>query len=269
MMNASSLKFQLPFLRLAITPISHQKLQMKTVKEILETAIADAGIQNTKAPERVPKPDVAESGILGRDDQWKVISWIIDTAEKAGEGALHGLALSFGKILQGEALRNLLCDSRSLEFKMAEVNLLWDTQVKIANGKNILELISPPQTEKTVAFSEAVVFANPWVPWRLCRALENLADKEWIQDENHQATIWTPWPILWVDNGNHSVTVGSIYGKGVITVPCYDATPLLNSVKTDGGNWIRTEDESVIGPVKYIEMAAIFEIGRRLVNLHI
>lgn len=242
---------------------------MRTLREIAETAIAEAGIQSTTVIERIPKPDIAVSGKLGRDDQWKVISWIIDTAEKAGEGALHGLALSFGKIIQGDALRNLLCDSRSPEFERTEANLLWDTQLKIASEKNMLELMSPSITKKTITFSEAVVLANPWEPWRLCRALENLADKTWIQDENHQATLWTPWPILWISNGNHSVTVGTIYGKGTMTVACYDATPLLNSVKTDGKDWIRIEDESAIEPVRSVEMAAIFEIGRRLVSLHV
>lgn len=240
---------------------------MKQISEMLKKILEESGISNDKPPAHVPLPALPKSGKLSQDDQWLSILWIIDTAELHGKEALRGLALAFGKIIQGDALKKLLTDARWESRVLNSEALLWDEPINIAGEKNMLDLLAPTQSLRDVTFSESIVLASPWERWRLCRALETIANKVWKQDDNHQVELWLPWPILWVTNGNHSVTAGMIYGKGQLKdINCYDATPLLSSVITDGNHWFRATDNTVVGPVCSIEMAAIFEIGRRLIK---
>ncbi|WP_124750105.1 DUF6710 family protein [Burkholderia stagnalis] len=196
--------------------------------------------------------------------------WHIDTAEADGKEALFALAMAFGKTIQSTALQDLLTDARNkprpaLDFE----TLLWDTSAPITeNGDTLDSLRFGSRTQVTVSFQEAVLIANPWVPFRLTRSLGNIGRQEWRQDHNHQTELWTPWPILWVTSGNHSITAATILGKGLLhNVPSIDATPVLLAVETDGENWVRSYDGTVIEPVHSIAMAAIFEIGRRLTRL--
>ena len=90
---------------------------------------------------------------------------------------------------------------------------------------------------------------------------------EWKQNPNICATAWTPWPIVWVDNGNHSTMAAILtHGGQLKTSETFDAKELLLSVYTDGANWLRVDNNQVIAPVTSLPMAAIFEIGRRLIK---
>lgn len=239
---------------------------MKKISDIAREASASV---STPAPAtKLARPNLpVGSEPLTAVDQWKSILWHIKTAEADGEDALLGLAMAFGKTIQSTALQELLTDVRGTPKAATDLQtLLWDASIPITeNGETLHSLQSSSGTQVAISFQDAIVIANPWEPWRLTRSLGNIRRQEWRQDHNHQTELWTPWPILWVHSGNHSITAATILNKGSLRdVHCIDATPVLSAVDTDGENWFRTFDRSVIEPVHSIAMAAIFEIGRRL-----
>lgn len=69
--------------------------------------------------------------------------------------------------------------------------------------------------------------------------------------------------IVWVSNGNHSITAGIIRGEGKLRVGTIrDIRPVYQHVRYDGEHFHRSHDGSVIEPVRDPEFAAIFEVGR-------
>ena len=78
---------------------------------------------------------------------------------------------------------------------------------------------------------------------------------------------WKPWPLVRVSNGNHSTMAALIRGGGRLRCEeTFDYSPVLRAVRTDGVNWIRKADDSMIGPVRSMAMAGIFVIGQRLIG---
>lgn len=113
----------------------------------------------------------------------------------------------------------------------------------------------------------------PW-PWHKRRLIRNLIDigegrkkNKWKQDfNNHFVELWLPMGIAWVNNGNHSITMGIVQGGELEPKHYYDISEVYKYVYCDGENFIRTEDNKAIAKVTNVEFAAIFEVGRLLVE---
>lgn len=234
------------------------------------TKLAEERSAKLSLPDRVPYPQLPSIGALNQEQQWISIKWSIDSAEKHGKSALIGLALTFGRIIQAKYLETLVMDARMRSQGVSDMSImLWESDVPLtAKAEKIDDLLLPDTLAGPVSFTESILISAPWERFRLFRALENLGKYNWRQDRNHYAVIWYPWPIIWVTNGYHSTSVAAMYGKGTLCdLPCYDAKKLLSAVKPDGQNWLRTYDNSVIETIYSLPMAAIFEIGRRLIAL--
>lgn len=112
------------------------------------------------------------------------------------------------------------------------------------------------------------VVAGQWERWRLARALQNLGPNgkhgNWRQTKNTNAVVWQPWPLAWIDNGNHTA-MAAILEKLQVS-ESLNTTELLMAVYSDGENWIRVDNGEIIEPVRSLAMAGIFEIGRRVVD---
>jgi len=90
---------------------------------------------------------------------------------------------------------------------------------------------------------------------------------KWRQTENTHAVVWLPWPIAWIDNGNHSAMAAILtHGETLNVSESLNAKELSLAVYSDGKNWIRVDNGGIIEPVRSLAMAGIFEIGRRLVS---
>ncbi|CAE6862600.1 hypothetical protein R75465_07745 [Paraburkholderia aspalathi] len=89
----------------------------------------------------------------------------------------------------------------------------------------------------------------------------------WRQDSNHLITLWLPWGIATVGGGNHSIMAGILAGEGVI-VPdsVFDMQCVLANVHTDGLAWFDTASDRPIGKVDDPRAAAVFEIGRLMIQ---
>lgn len=114
----------------------------------------------------------------------------------------------------------------------------------------------------------------PW-PWKRIRLLRSLAsigkgrlNGEWTyHSNNHHVIVWLPLGIGWVEGGNHSMTVGILQGQGKLTPKLiYDISEIYNYVYCDGENFIRKDNGEIICPINSVEFAAIFEIGRLMME---
>ncbi|AVK51271.1 hypothetical protein AXY43_26465 [Clostridium sp. MF28] len=136
---------------------------------------------------------------------------------------------------------------------------------------NIHDLKEEVKCKKKINLSTDLILPWPWHKDRLIRALIDIGEgrkkKKWKQDfNNHFVEVWLPMGIAWVNGGNHSITMGIVQGGELEPEYYYDISDVYKYVYCDGENFIRTEDNKVIAKVTNVEFAAIFEIGRLLVE---
>lgn len=241
--------------------------------DLLNEAIKDIPINNHKTKNtRFPTPKLPE-GELIVTDQWASLLWNIKTAEAHGKKALEGLTIALARMIQADILEKLLFDAREGNRANDSIKtLLWDSKKPIrADGASINILLRKRRKISPIELAHTSVIPQPWERWRMARSLQNLGQGakwgEWKQSSNIHATAWTPWPIVWVDNGNHSTMAAILTHGGKLKVSeTFDAKELLLSVYTDGVSWLRVDNDQAIAPVTSLPMAAIFEIGRRLIK---
>lgn len=217
-------------------------------------------------------PDLSMLRVGSRRHQWESLKWSIDQASEHGVNGLTGLAVTLSRIIVADGLRGLLMDAREHQGCGISVkSLLWPAAAVIkGEATTMRDLLQPMEEALVVDTRCTAVIPAPWERRRTIRALANLGEKRswgaWRQDKrNHHGVAWSPWPLLWVDNGNHSTLASLVMGGGKFKCSEHlDASALLNAVTTDGMNWIRTDTNQAFGHVKSLPMAAIFLIGKQL-----
>lgn len=225
------------------------------------------------AETRIPEPKLPARGLLRKTQQWRSLRWMVDTAQAHGVDALRGLSIALARMIQADAFGVLFLYARPHRSPNGSVDdLLWDRNQPITEtGQRLADLLTPRTSRDRLELDATAAITNIWERWRLARALQHLGPfctwGAWRQDENHHAVVWYPWPLVWIDNGNHSTTAAILKGGGAIRCEAsFDATPLLRIVTTDGRRWFG-ENRRVLGRVRSLPMAGIVEIGRRLVQL--
>lgn len=123
-----------------------------------------------------------------------------------------------------------------------------------------------------VRLGRDLVLPLAWKRERLLDSLRCIGPERlwgpWKQDPyNHRVELWLPMRVAWVCGGNHSITAGIARGEGEIeTRSVYDFAEMYEHVECDGKSFKRKHDGKVLSRVKSVEWAAIFEIGRLLVE---
>lgn len=227
---------------------------------------------SSKHVDRVPALDLPK-GPLSTNDQWRSLMWSIDTAQAHGSNALLGLTQALARIIQAEILRGLLFDARSSTRPPSSPDdLLWNSSKPVtADGRSMDDLLSREMGSASLSLAHSAVMPSPWERWRLASAFQNLGPTGkhgvWRQTDNTHAVVWQPWPLAWISNGNHTAMAAIVTHGGVLEVSeTLNARDLLQSVYSDGENWIRVADGKRFERVRSLEMAGIFEIGRRLIS---
>jgi hypothetical protein len=155
---------------------------------------------------------------------------------------------------------------------MLERCLLFDDLFPLdAEGNRLEDILIRLRHRSRLRLERDAVLPWPWNPHRLRGAMAGLGPGgdwgEWKSDSNHQVVLWEPIRIGWVHGGNHSMAVGILLGRGtVLPQEVYDISPLYKLVTCDGSMYRRTHDRAIISEVASVEMAAIFEIGRLLIE---
>lgn len=132
------------------------------------------------------------------------------------------------------------------------------------------------KSNKKIELSKDLILPSPWNRDSLLNTITKIGNErawgQWKQDyANHYVEVWLPIGIAWVNGGKHSITTGVVQG-GELEPECYyDISEVYKYIKCDGKNFIRTNTNSIINdeiicPVTNIDFAAIFEIGRLLVE---
>ncbi|URZ06505.1 DUF6710 family protein [Clostridium felsineum] len=179
-----------------------------------------------------------------------------------------------GRRLQTQYLSYLLFTEESEEVKDITVDeIMFSISDPLTqNDETLYNLISKVDIKRNVHLKNDLVLPWPWKRERLIRTIayigEGKKSGKWKQDfQNHFVQLWLPLGIAWVNGGNHSIAEGIVQGEGVIEVnEIYDISPLYKYVFCDGLYYRRIYDNSIISPVKNVEFAAIFEIGRIMIK---
>jgi len=197
---------------------------------------------------------------------------LIDVADKIGRThpeALPQLIKLIARKTQANAMSAALyyktCEEIYEKVPRIDSNALFiDYSAPLnKNMENLHSIIKKTDYNRPLKLRTDVIL--PW-PWSRDRIVGNLIGREprtWRQDLNHMIEYWLPIGIGFVNNGNHSIACGIINGEGTIKeYNSYDISPLYAHIYSNGKHYLRTHDHSIIGEVKDLEFAAIFEIGR-------
>lgn len=175
-----------------------------------------------------------------------------------------------GRKLQTDYLVDLLfCKDESALPNLEQSELLFDRRIPLSkDGKTISDFKKKVNIQKTIFLKKDLILPWPWKRSRLINCMANIGQGRiqgaWKQDiNNHFVELWLPMGVAWVHGGNHSIATGIIQGVGELQPESvYDVSDIYEYVYTDGINYIKKEDKQTIAPVKNVEFAAIFEIGR-------
>lgn len=153
-----------------------------------------------------------------------------------------------------------------------------DFQHRLIPGSTIWDILEPGmkdiQSGQEIRLNRDLVLPWPWNIMRFEYALIEIGKYNkrgaWRQDPNHDIYMLQPVGICFVNSGNHSIAAGIVKGEGSITdYHIVDMTVLYSLMYSDGINYYRTADNSIIQEVENVEFAVIFEIGRKLCELNI
>jgi hypothetical protein len=202
------------------------------------------------------KPD--ESAYSDSDYKHPIFSYI----------KILGLSIQTKYIINVAYGRDRLPTLESKEF--------FDFQHRVIAGSTIWDMLEPIQDVqggKEIRLNRDLVLPWPWHPLRFEDALTEIGKYNkrgaWRQDPNHDIYMLQPVGVCFVDSGNHSITAGIVKGEGSITdYRIVDMKVLYSLMYSDGINYYRTADNSIIQDVQNIEFAVIFEIGRKLCELN-
>lgn len=116
------------------------------------------------------------------------------------------------------------------------------------------------------------ILPTPWRRDGFVNALANIGIGKkcgsWEQEPNHVVSLWLPWGIGFVGGGNHSISSGILSGENIpfVANEVLDFSPVLDLVECDGAAYRNKQTGEVIAEVTDHRRAAVFEIGRLMVQ---
>ncbi|TKJ87220.1 hypothetical protein PaeCFBP13512_18535 [Paenibacillus sp. CFBP13512] len=155
-------------------------------------------------------------------------------------------------------------------FHLFNGQTLWD----IVEKTKIPSLEEDVKLKKDVKLARDLILPCPWNHIKFTDALikigQHNTSKAWKQDSNHDIYLMQPVGVCCVNSGNHSIMAGIVKGEGIITkYEMIDIRPLYSLMYSDGVNYYRKADDTILEAVGNVEFAVIFEIGRKLNELNI
>lgn len=245
--------------------------RLKDLDALIKEVDARACADHQPLSKRLEPPDFGHQRKLNASERWRSLLWNIDQAEANGRDGLLALTLALGRMVQAELMSGFLFEAREhRKPPRSPSELLWPVGLPVTATGISLSALPKEQTKTVVDLAETPIFPEPWCRWRLHTAMANIGTGRpwgpWKQDKkNHHGIAWMPWPIVWVDNGNHSAAAAMLQGRGKFTcAETIDLSPVLDAVMTDGRHWFRTNDRSPFAKVRSLPMSGIFVIGQRL-----
>ena len=192
------------------------------------------------------------------------------------ENPLIDVIRVLGKKLQTEYLTYLLSTEEvSTKDNIVARRVMFETFTPInENGLKLDSLMKEIQSDKKIFLNKDVVLPWAWERTRLINCIARIGEGrhcgKWEQDNNHTTELWLPMGITWVSSGNHSISTGIIQGDGVLApTKIYDMSQIYDYIYCDGIYYRLKFDNSIFQSVSNVEFAAIFEIGRLMIENNI
>lgn len=147
--------------------------------------------------------------------------------------------------------------------------LFFDTSSLIGDEITFGKILTSSQNiKRTVSLCRDFVLAWPLDRNDLISTISCIGsgryNGSWKQDNNHQIILLLPIGFSIVTSGgNHSISAGIAQGEGEIEIDsACDISTVYDYVYCDGEYYRRKDNNSEISPVRNIEMAIIFEVGK-------
>jgi hypothetical protein len=202
-------------------------------------------------------------------------SYTLDTRYNTSNLSTHPIIdviRLIGRNLQTKYLTQLLSveDESPLPSLFPETLFVERREFLLATRKRFEEFEVEVNNVKEIQLGKDLILPWPWKRKRLINCIATIGDSRsngcWKQDfTNHDVVLWLPMGIAWVNGGNHSIAVGIIQCNGRIKPDkVVNISKIYDQVKCDGRYYFNTENGSIICPVRNVEFAAIFEIGRMM-----
>ncbi|MEH6989618.1 DUF6710 family protein [Cytobacillus firmus] len=190
---------------------------------------------------------------------------------------LYDLIYALGKPYQFEVINQCIKDKPLSKDKAFAFEHLF---LKNANEKYLFTKLDESgmfinytnsRTMTTIHPSSSLIFSFPWNLNRLCDAFKDVGEKvgnKWEHDPlNHRVVHFYPLNIGYVTNGNHSTVMNIINNEAPMNITEeLDLAPVYDEIYTDGQYFRRIHDDIIVDEVTSVEFAAIFEIGRLILN---
>ncbi|MCY1168782.1 hypothetical protein D9M73_87870 [compost metagenome] len=200
------------------------------------------------------------------DQKFDQIMGIAKSIAKKSPGALRELVRALLLPLQAE---HMVAVAEQVQHDAPAEIRYWDFFFRIENSSDYY-LRSTPR--EVLTLGRDVLLPTVWNRSRYFNALALIGTGKslgpWSQDEdNHSVSLLLPWRIGFVNGGNHSITAGILMSEGeVVASEVFDMTALLQRVRCDGKTYREIDTNRVLGEVTDARRAAVFEIGRLMLN---
>ena len=151
-------------------------------------------------------------------------------------------------------------------------SLLFPSYATITDdGRSANEfLIRAIREDDPFALSEYIVLPWPWNDKRLTDCFMYIGTKNnpWRFDPiNHNIALYKPFNVGFVGGGNHSLATGIVKGCGIVErYELVDMRGIYEFLYCDGLHYRAKESNAIIHNVPIMELGAIFEIGRLMLE---
>lgn len=181
-----------------------------------------------------------------------------------------------GRNINTDYYMHLLCCGieSELQYLSIDDNFFEISTPITEDGKKFYDVIKEITYERTLDLRKDIVLSWPWHRRRLCDCISMIGEGRlsgrWRQDNNHSVTLLLPFGVSFVSGGNHSLTTGIIQGEGKVKADyIYDISPVYEFVKCDSEKFYSIKNNTFLFCVRSLELAAIFEIGRKMAEKNI
>jgi len=153
-----------------------------------------------------------------------------------------------------------------------EFSILSDGLLNDKKEITFTSLMKKLPSDIELQLGKHIFFPSPWSREKLAEALafygKDKKQGEWEQNiTNHTVNFYEPIGIGFLERGNHTITSGILQNEGTIKPQAiYDMSAIYDYVLCDGKNYTRKDNGWILKSVTDARMAAIFEIGRLMVE---
>lgn len=139
-------------------------------------------------------------------------------------------------------------------------------------GQDFHDLAQLVPYNAPVNLSDGLIWTAPWEPEHYRRALLRSGpgwyERAWAQQDDQDGTVYLPWGLYCVGNGNHSAASGILRGDGQLTPEeTFDLRLVLERVDLNEHGLIRVDTGALVATSTDWPVLALIGLGKRLLEV--